>query len=1139
MGSTGSRFLPGGSGADAARAGAPGFLAGGRHRITKVAVRMRIPHRRRGERTPIHPATISPSTQSVSIAVNGGTASLFNATPSSPNCSAGSTGTTCTFAVNAPIGADTFTVVTYSSTAGGGTPLDSGTAVVNIVAGKANSPHVNLGPVVTSNADSGMGSLRYAVGSANPGDTIMFMLPGGSTVTLNSAITLSTSVNIAGPGVTTSIRMHHNHRGRHSNVTFSGVTLSGNNANQIFIINPGVTSTISGLIFTQGSATNFGQPGGAIYTAGNVTLTDDGFQDNTSTTYSSYVVRRPHARHAHGRPHHEGVDSAMRPDRLHPHCFIGHYAGAVYNHGFLTVSGSTFDSNVLQNNFYGGGCTYSYGGAIYNDEYGTLVSSGNTYSNNEAYEGGAVFNDGYYGSASFSNDLFTGNYTCEASTGCAVAGCTATGGCTSYYQGYGGAIYDSGGPGVNISNSTFTSNVAGGSAASATGDGGALDLEAGSPSITGSTFSNNLAGGGTSHCSSGFGGGIYEDASGAIEIDSDTFTNNAASGDWEGYGGAIYNDNDPDTGSSDTFTGNSASAPGSACTTHSSHTYAYGGAVYADYGASLSNTTFSNNSVTASQYPIGGAIYMDDPSVLTSVTVTGNSATSTGLNSSPGSAAEGGGIDTDDGLRLTNSTITGNSINGAGNGSIPVYIYGGGLSSDSSLATSGNTFSNNTATQTGTSTNAYIYGGGVYDGGAWSSIHDTFSSNTATAVGYVYGGGICAYTSSNSAAFNGATISGNTGSSSTKSVYGGGSYLYISSGHSAIMSSIVSGNTAGTTGQNGYGGGIYDDADSTFAGLTVTNNTATSGGGGLYTDTTDSIANSTISGNSVTAAGQYYGGGGVFSNGPTTTTNTTISNNSVAVASASDAGGGGFYNDYQSTVTGSTISGNTVTGTGAGSGGGGIFNYDNGTFMNDTITANTSALDGGGYDSYNNTYNPLFVNDTFFNNTATGAGGNIRNGYKMEMGNTIAAGGTAGGVANDIDNTGGTLTSDDYNLIQAAVVGNALAGTTTNNKLGVDPALLPLSNYGGPTFTIADQAASPGTAAIPWTSSSGGTCGNETGVMVDQRGFTRGAGNKCDIGAYEFGGVASAIKVRVPAVRGSSHHHKHMHHKGAPKPIVL
>ena len=177
-------------------------------------------------------------------------------------------------------------------------------------------------------------------------------------------------------------------------------------------------------------------------------------------------------------------------------------------------------------------------------------------------------------------------------------------------------------------------------------------------------------------------------------------------------------------------------------------------------------------------------------------------------------------------------------------------------------------------------------------------------------------------------------------------------------------------------------------------------------------------------------------------------------------------------------------------------------------------------------------YSNALSNVTLYQNSATGNGGNIANPdtNTMTLTNTIVAGGTAGTGA-DIDNPG-TITSGDYNIVQTAVVGNVMTGTTTHN-VTANPLLLALTNNGGPTFTNADQSASPGRADIPF---SGGMCNGVAGTNIDQRGFTRGAGGRCDVGAYEFAGVASAIRPHLTPVRGN--HHPHHHASAHRKPAL-
>jgi len=137
----------------------------------------------------------------------------------------------------------------------------------------------------------------------------------------------------------------------------------------------------------------------------------------------------------------------------------------------------------------------------------------------------------------------------------------------------------------------------------------------------------------------------------------------------------------------------------------------------------------------------------------------------------------------------------------------------------------------------------------------------------------------------------------------------------------------------------------------------------------------------------------------------------------------------------------------------------------------------------------------------------------------MSLSFSIVAGGTASSGP-DIANAG-TLTSGDYNLIQSAVAGTGLSGATGHDLLA-DPQLLPLANNGGPTLTNAETTSSPGRAYIPYTNG----CGPSGGYDTDERGFTRGAGGVCDVGAYEYAGVATAIRHRHDRALVRGHHAK-------------
>ncbi|HEY1974960.1 MAG TPA: choice-of-anchor Q domain-containing protein [Candidatus Baltobacteraceae bacterium] len=1111
-GINGGNLLPGMS--PNVRAPGGGLTTDGRHRVLDVHVTMRIPKRHRRDHADLHPATISPLTRSVGFVINGGAAQIFNATTSSSNCKATTSGTLCTFSVKAPPGSDSFIVTTYSSTGGAGTALDRAVAKITITAGKANAPTIRLGPVVSVATDSGAGSLRYAIATANSGDTILFTIPSTSKITLASSLTLNANVTIAGPGTTTTARPHSDsrHPDLTSAVSVSGLQISGAGTQQIFVVNGGVNATISGLVLTDGLATTTNQPGGAIYNAGSLTLHNDGFTDNGSQVSTSYIRVHPHARRHRDR-HPE------QPHRLRPHaCTIGtQYGGAIYNHGNIVVSGSTFASNVLQNCF---NSVYSYGGAIYTDEYSTLTSSGNIYSANAAYYGGAVYVNTTYGEASFTSDQFIANTGCGTSTGCPSSGCsTLTAKCTtSYPEGYGGAIYDGEGPGITVTSSTFTSNLAGGTSASSFGEGGAINLETGSPVITGSTFTGNKAGGGTANCSYGEGGAIYEDVGNAIELDNDTFTGNIAGGDDDSYGGAVYNDSDPDNGSGNKFTSNQAYATGSACETYGE---AAGGALEADYGITMSNSSFTSNVAKGSGEAYGGAIDTDTSGsvLLSKDTFTSNSAVGTGLHGASDAEAYGGAIYTDLSTRLTGDTF---STNGAvAQTAIGDYAYGGAIYSDGTLISNGNTFTSNSATISSATASTIVYGGAVYTDSSYYSNGDKFSSNKATGRTSANGGAL--YADYSTFGITNGTFSSNTVTASAGKAFGGA--LSLSTHSSGTLSGgSFSANKSTSTGYTNvydHGGGAIDAETSvTISGITATGNSVVGGaGGGIYGDgDVVTINNSTVSGNSASGAGDYGGGGGIFNDYVMSITNTTVSGNAAAVNGA-DAGGGGIYVDDTFTMSGSTVSGNKVTGTGTHSGGGGIFSYDSGTYTNDTISGNSSSIDGGGFDEYG-AYAAFLDNVTMYQNKATGKGGNIYNDNNtspyVTLANTIVAGGTAGAAGGaDVYNSG-TMTSMGYNILQTAQVGGGTFTPATGDKTA-NPNLLALSNNGGPTFTNADQSTSPGKAYIPWTSASNGTCGTVTDMGFDQRGYTRGGGNKCDVGAYELSGSPYAIKVRPHA----------------------
>jgi CSLREA domain-containing protein len=425
--------------------------------------------------------------------------------------------------------------------------------------------------------------------------------------------------------------------------------------------------------------------------------------------------------------------------------------------------------------------------------------------------------------------------------------------------------------------------------------------------------------------------------------------------------------------------------------------------------------------------------------------------------------SSGGGIfgSTGSSLTLTNSTVTGNTA----------FDHGGGILIDGALTLTGSTVSNNTA--------------------------------NSDASGDGNGGGIYIWPGNNTVTLTNSTISGN-------SAFFGGGYYTDGSSSVTLTDSTISGNTSSST-----GGGIFHNGGTlTLTNTAVSSNTAGASGGGIRLSggVTASLTGSTVNGNLSSGTNN---GGGIHLLGVGTTATLTDS----VVSGNTAYRGGGIYNEATLTLTGSTVSGNTAT-----QHGGGIINDGTLTAINTTLSGNMANIDAGGlYNAFSGLASTASLNNvTITNNTAdsdsnsSGDGGGV---FAVGTGtvnlkNTIL-GGNTGGTAPDC---AGTLTSQDYNLIQSTA-GCTISGTTTNNITGVSPNLGALANNGGSTQTHALLSGSPaidaGNPAVP--GSGGDAC-----AATDQRGTARpqdGNGDgtvACDIGAYE--GLGPNISLSTPSI---------------------
>jgi hypothetical protein len=261
-----------------------------------------------------------------------------------------------------------------------------------------------------------------------------------------------------------------------------------------------------------------------------------------------------------------------------------------------------------------------FGGAIANNEGGTVTVSNSTFSANQAaFDGGAIDNGDNSGTGTFSvvNSTFSDN--------------TAAGSGGSIDSG------DNNGTGaLTVTASTFSGNSA------LFFDGGAIDngdrSGQGSLSVSGSSFSGNTAGENGGAIGNGlalFGPG----SNGAATLVQDTFTDNTATYN----GGAIGNGDDNGTGAltvtNSQFSGNVA-------------TMANGGAIdNGDYSGNgdltATSTTFVDNMASGD----GGAIDNGDTSGVAALTATSSTF------SANSAASDGGAIDNGDNTGSATATI--------------------------------------------------------------------------------------------------------------------------------------------------------------------------------------------------------------------------------------------------------------------------------------------------------------------------------------------------------------------------------------------------------------------------------------------------------------------------------------------------
>ncbi len=703
--------------------------------------------------------------------------------------------------------------------------------------------------------------------------------------------------------------------------------------------------------------------------------------------------------------------------------FLGGFVNAFFT---INAPGKTVDLKNLVL-FQGLTTAAGSGGGAVNIVAGTVNATDMNFTQNFAsFAGGAVY---VAPNTTFNatGGLFSGN----------IAGFNTVAGS----GGNGGAVFVAGanGPTVggkaNLTNVTFTSNLADGQAILNAGNGGAI-YNAGTTVVNGSTFNTQnrvTAGTNSSNVRTALGGVIFNGPFDADDVPSltlgpavtpalnTTFTTTMGVNNSAAQGGAIYN--------AGNLTGASGAVPGILSATNVSITgfrANQGGAIKVGGGtATLTGSTLATNTAVGN----GGASYVSAGGVLNIAggSVTGNTGVDGGAAYVEGSVVAAGA---EGSLKVSGTTTFGGN---RATGTATAHTgNGGAIYNSGSTTVDGATFTNNAAIQgTNNAVNPQRrgYGGSVFNGptdtfDAPDALIDnsTFSGTVGTpnllSKHATVGGAIANTNAIVSPAPSGSTpgvlTTHSTNISGATSFLGG---ALFNTGTATLNDGTISGsssapliNLAGL----GNGGGVYNAGIATLDGTTVSTNTATADGGA--------------------GTGQ---GGGIWSSGSLTLDGATVKDNTATASTGTDGGlGGGVYaTGTLLDITDSTIDNNTATGsatTGSG-GGGGIYTSTAATNISGTTIKNNDAT------------TPSAASTT----GVTGFGGGLYGATVLTMdGDSHVTGNTAAGSAGALTGLGAGV----FQAFGSAAIsdtdfqGNTVSGTSSSSAIGGG-----YYNFGGST----------------------------------------------------------------------------------------
>jgi predicted outer membrane repeat protein len=364
-----------------------------------------------------------------------------------------------------------------------------------------------IGLTVSSLADSGAGSLRAAILTADAGKqsdkfTIDFSVAG--TIDLQGPLPdLNNAIALQGPGAS-SLRIQ-----RDSAVTFTSA---------IVTVDAGQTASLSSLTIADGTAGGISNRGtlsvngcalianstlfgGGIFSAGTLSVTNSTLSGNSAvggggilcfgaTTISRCLLSGNTATTNGGGINNDGPltvrDSSFT-------CNSATDGGGIFTGFTLTASGCTFTGNAATSVILPGDVVVGGEGGGICVVDGLAKLSGSTFSSNSAgVTGGGIFSDGF---VTLAEATLTGNSATE-----------------------GGAIFNAGG--LTVSGSSLSDNIA--------SDSGGGIYNRATATVQDSTLSGNSAG--------SAGGGLFNGASGPLTVADSVVCSNVAP-----FGADLYN----------------------------------------------------------------------------------------------------------------------------------------------------------------------------------------------------------------------------------------------------------------------------------------------------------------------------------------------------------------------------------------------------------------------------------------------------------------------------------------------------------------------------------------------------------------------------------------------------------------------